>query len=174
MTWDQYFMNLCDAIASKSPCLSRKIGCILVRDNVILSTGYNGPPRKAPHCDSLERLHQISDIIDDNETYDSFLSSDPRPKICPRRILNYPSGQGLHLCIAAHAEENCISTAARVGVSVKDSTLYINTGVPCSRCLGHLVNAGVTEIVALEPKLLYDYNSGIIIKSSWMKIRGPR
>jgi len=48
--WDLYFHSICIAVASKSPCLSRKIGAILVRDHSIVSTGYNGPPRGVPHC----------------------------------------------------------------------------------------------------------------------------
>jgi len=48
--WDTYFHSICIAVASKSPCLSRKIGAILVRDKSIVATGYNGPPRGVPHC----------------------------------------------------------------------------------------------------------------------------
>lgn len=184
MDWDQYFMSICNAVASKSPCLSRKIGCVLVRDKIILSTGYNGPPRNFPHCDSQERLDQIEKMIQNDPEYENFtayrrgvdyhlLKYGTDKPYCPRRILHYETGQGLHLCVAAHAEENCISTAARSGVSVYGSTLYINTGIPCSRCLTHLVNAGIKEIVSLEPTLFYDQNSRLIIQASWMKIRGP-
>ena len=49
-SWDRYFHTICEAVASKSPCLSRHIGAILVRDHSIVSTGFNGPSRGIPHC----------------------------------------------------------------------------------------------------------------------------
>jgi len=122
--WDTYFHKLCVAVASKSPCMSRRIGAILVKDNILISTGYNGPPRGYPHCLS-----------------------------CPRKAEGFKSGEGLHLCPATHAEANCIATAARSGVSVFHSTLYMNCIVPCKDCMALLINAGVREIVInkLEP-----------------------
>ena len=48
--WDNYFHTICESVSTKSPCLSRKIGAILVRDKSIISTGFNGPARGIPHC----------------------------------------------------------------------------------------------------------------------------
>jgi dCMP deaminase len=122
--WDTYFHKLCVSVASKSPCMSRRIGAILVQDNILVSTGYNGPPRGYPHCLS-----------------------------CPRKAEGYNSGEGLHICPATHAEANCIASAARLGVSVKGSTLYMNCIVPCKDCMSLLINAGISEIVIdkIEP-----------------------
>ena len=117
--WDLYFRNICDAVASKSPCHSRQIGAILVRDKSIVATGYNGPPRGVPHCD---------------------------PE-CPRKALGYASGEGLHLCPATHAEVNCIVNAARLGVSTLGTSLFMNCILPCIECLKVLINSGVTEVV---------------------------
>ena len=63
MKWDEYFLDICCSISTKSPCLSRKIGAILVRDNSIISTGYNGPPRGVPHCghDRFMADHDLRD-----------------------------------------------------------------------------------------------------------------
>ena len=52
--WDTYYNRICRAVASKSPCLSRQIGAILVKENVVVATGYNGPPRGYPHCESVD------------------------------------------------------------------------------------------------------------------------
>ena len=142
MKWDLYFHSICKIIASKSPCLSRQIGAILVRDNSIISTGYNGPARGIPHCQD----------------------------ICPRRKYGYISGTHMELCPAQHAEENCISNAARNGTCVFGSTLYLNTVIPCKNCLSTLINSGISEIV-VEELTVYDQYSQFIIDNSNIKIR---
>lgn len=141
--WDPYFHKICIAVSSKSPCNSRQIGAILVRDNSILATGYNGPPRKIPHCGP----------------------------VCPRKLLGYQSGTHLELCPAQHAETNTISNSARLGVSTLDSTLYMNTKVlPCKNCWGMLINAGVVEVV-VEELNYYDKRSEDLIENSQIHIR---
>lgn len=120
--WDKYFLNICNAVSSKSPCHSRNIGAIIVRDHSIVSTGYNGPARGYPHC---------------------------TPE-CPRRAKKYKSGEGLHECPAAHAETNAIVNAARLGVSVRGCILYLNTVIPCKDCAVLIVNAGIVQVVSVE------------------------
>jgi len=117
--WDSYFHKICLAVSSKSPCLSRQIGAILVHDNSIISTGYNGPPRGYHHCEN----------------------------ICPRKEAGYKSGEGLNECSAVHAEANCIANAARIGASTIGSILYMNCILPCKDCSALLINAGIIEIV---------------------------
>ena len=133
--WDKHFHNLCIEISKQSSCLSRQIGAILVRDNIIISTGYNGPPRGVPHCkfDFLNRIEDSMKVVDN-------------PK-CPRQILGYKSGEYLDICPSVHAETNCLASAARVGAITKDTTLYMNCIIPCKSCFGLLINAGVKEIV---------------------------
>jgi dCMP deaminase len=140
--WDKYFFEICVAVASKSPCLSRKIGAILVRDHSIVSTGYNGPARHYPHCETK----------------------------CPRKILKFKSGEGLHLCPAAHAEGNCVANAARNGVSTIGTTLYMNCIIPCKDCAILLVNAGVSEVVVVSSDL-YHSMSSLILEKGNVKVR---
>jgi len=140
--WDSYFFKICCSVSTKSPCLSRKIGAILVRDHSVISTGYNGPPRGVPHCE--------------NE--------------CPRYLLGYASGTHMELCPAQHAEENCISNAARLGVSVLGSTLYMNSILPCKNCFGTLINAGIVEIVVNKLKF-YDKYTEFLANNSHIKLR---
>lgn len=123
--WDTYFYKICEAVASKSPCRSRQIGALLVRDRSIISTGYNGPARGIPHCGSE----------------------------CPRKLMGLKSGEGLDRCPAQHAEENCINNAARIGAGTVNSTLYLNEIIPCKDCFSSLINAGVIEIVC--KKIVY-------------------
>jgi len=140
--WDTYYNRICRAVASKSPCLSRQIGAILVKENVVVATGYNGPPRGYPHC------------IDS----------------CPRKAKGYASGEGLHECPAVHAEANCIISAARIGASVSGSILYMNCIIPCKDCMSLLINAGVWEIV-VDDTVPYHEVSLSMAESANVKIR---
>lgn len=53
--WDEYFLNIAEAVAERSPCLRRKVGAVIVRENKIISTGYNGPPSGKEHCKECPR-----------------------------------------------------------------------------------------------------------------------
>ena len=140
--WDTYYHSICQSVASKSPCLSRQIGSILVKDKIIVATGFNGPPRGYPHCQ--------------NE--------------CPRKVKGYESGEGLHECPATHAEANCITSAARIGASVTGCTLYLNCIIPCKDCMSLIINAGIVEVVCdkAEP---YHFMSLDMAKHANIKIR---
>lgn len=167
MSWDKYFHSICEAVASKSPCLSRKIGAILVKDHSIVSTGFNGPSRGIPHCGH-------SRILKDYELSGAFNMKSYHPsrvdKECPRKILGYESGTHMELCTAQHAEENAVSNAARLGVSILNTTLYMNSIIPCKNCYGTLINAGIIEIV-VDKAEVYDRYTQYLIDNSAIKIR---
>lgn len=163
ISWDSYFYNGCVFVSSRSRCLSRSIGALIVSDNTIISTGYNGPPRGFPHCIS-ERLK-----------IDKHLEADLVGKIfgdstCPRRSLGFSSGQGLEICPAAHAESNAISHAARLGVSVKGASLYLNAEIPCKSCMGLIINSGISEVICTEIKP-YDYLTDLMVKAGLVRVR---
>lgn len=167
MSWDNYFYNVCRSISLKSPCLSRQIGALIVRDNSIVSTGFNGPPRGIPHCG-------IDRIVHDQELQHLVTVSKIKPKeftqLCPRKVLGFPSGTMMELCPAQHAEENAVSNAARNGVSTVGCTLYMNTVIPCQKCFGTLINAGIVEIV-IESTDMYDKFTQFLLSNSSIKIR---
>lgn len=123
--WDTYFHKICKAVSSKSPCLSRQIGAIIVRDRSVVSTGYNGPPRHYPHCKPIDGK-------------------------CPRHARGCKSGEDLVNCPATHAEANAIANAAKLGVSVADCHLYLNTIIPCKDCMSLIINAGIKRIICEE------------------------
>lgn len=162
--WDLYFYNICKIVASKSQCLSRKIGAILVKDKSIVATGYNGPPRGVPHCgrDRFEKDKRFAYIPKDSAK--SFYNS------CPRRAMGYTSGKGLELCTATHAEVNCIVNSARLGVSVLNTTMYMNCVVSCQECAKVLINSGVVELV-VESDDHYDSGAKFLIENSHLKVR---
>jgi len=128
MNWDEYFLRIAKEVAGRSHCLSRQIGAILVKNRSIISTGYNGPPRGFPHCEGE----------------------------CPRQAAGFKSGGGLHMCPAVHAEVNAIANAARLGVSTKNTTMYLTCNVPCKDCLAVIINAGITEVVVPDMDDFYD------------------
>ena len=117
--WDTYFMRITKLVATRSSCLRRSVGAVLVKDKRILATGYNGAPAGMAHCEEAG---------------------------CLRDQLHIPSGERHELCRGLHAEQNAIIQAARQGTEIKDSTLYCTTA-PCSLCAKMLINAGVTRIV---------------------------
>ncbi len=120
VSWDEYFLQIATLAATRSTCLRRNVGCVLVRDRHVLATGYNGVPAKAPHC---------------------------ADKGCLRQERNIPSGQRMDICRAVHAEANAIAQCAKLGVCVQGATAYV-TVTPCSKCAALLVQAGVTAVVS--------------------------
>lgn len=167
MTWDSYFYKICEAVASKSPCLSRQIGAILVKDHSIVATGFNGPSRGIPHC-GIDRVNK--DLVLSKILLSHNINECSDVKGCPRKILGYESGTHMELCPAQHAEVNAISNAARLGVSVLDTTLYMNSLHPCKNCFGALINAGILEIV-VDDISYYDKYTKFLSDNSSITIR---
>ena len=121
-TWDEYFLEIANVAKKRSTCLRRQVGAVIVKENRILSTGYNGVPTRIKHCDEVG---------------------------CLRDQLNIPSGERHELCRGSHAEQNAIVNAANFGISLKGSTIYINTQ-PCILCTKMIINAGIVRIVYEE------------------------
>jgi dCMP deaminase len=121
-SWDQYFMAIADLAATRSTCLRRQVGAVVVKEKRILSTGYNGAPRKLAHCLEIG---------------------------CMRETLGVPSGERHELCRAIHAEQNAVVQAATSGVTIEGGTLY-STTFPCSMCSKIIINAGIVRIVCRE------------------------
>jgi len=118
--WDDYFMEICGVVAKRGTCLRRHVGCVLVRERRILTTGYNGPPKGVAHCDERGG--------------------------CLREQLGINSGERIELCRALHAEQNAIIQAAVHGVALPGATAY-TTNQPCVTCAKMLINAGIVRIV---------------------------
>jgi len=171
MNWDNYFLNICKTISLNSKCLSRQIGAIIVKDKSIISTGYNGPPRGVDHC-GMRYLNddKLIDKLKSKVGYGTDLIYEQVKDQCPRRVLGYASGEGLHVCDSGHSERNCIVNAARHGVSVKDGILYCNCPIPCTPCLIEIINSGIKEIVVTSMDC-YDEMGEWLVKQSGILIR---
>jgi len=118
-SWDSYFMSIAHVVATRGNCLRRKVAAVVVSDNRIISTGYNGTPRKVTNC---------------------FAGG------CPRCAGDAPSGSSLEECICVHAEQNAICQAAYYGIRLADSTIYVTIS-PCLTCAKLIINAGIKEVV---------------------------
>jgi dCMP deaminase len=116
---DTYFMSMAELVASRSTCLRRNVGAVVVKEKRVLTTGYNGAPKGLRHCAEVG---------------------------CVRMQNHIESGTRHELCRGVHAEQNAVIQAAYFGVSIKDSIIY-TTNFPCVMCAKILVNAGIREIV---------------------------
>jgi len=150
--FDDYFLRIAREVASNSKCYSRKIGAVLVKDKAIIASGYNGPPRGMHPCRYT------------NAFGDLWVAG------CPRKEQGFASGEGLHLCPAAHAERNALIQAARTGVSTKGTTLYCYCEQVCKDCASEIVNAGVERLVYLDGGVPYDDLAGKILKECDIKV----
>lgn len=121
-SWDEYFMAFARLAATRSTCLRRKVGAVIVKDKHIIATGYNGAPKGVRHC---------------SETG------------CLREKLNIPSGQRHELCRGLHAEQNAIIQAALHGISTEGGIIYC-TNQPCIICAKMIINAGIVKVVYEE------------------------
>jgi len=118
ISWDDYFFDFAELASKRSTCLRRTVGAVLVKDKMVVATGYNGPPRGLPHC---------------SETG------------CIRQDENVPSGQRHELCRGLHAEQNAIIQAAKSGVNINGAHLYCSTK-PCAICTKMIINAGIKKV----------------------------
>lgn len=145
--WHLWHMLTAEFFGKKSKCLSRQIGAVVVRDKTVLATGYNGPSRGVPECHTPARLEQILKI--DPSLKGTAQEERLRLELgtrCPRQILEYKSGEGLHLCPAGHAESNAVANAAREGVRLSGADMYAWCPLPCYNCAKMIIGAGIARV----------------------------
>lgn len=126
--WDEYFMSIANLVGSRGTCDRGRSGCVIVRGRQILVTGYVGAAAGLPHCDDVG--HEMAKVYNDDGTISE------------------------HCVRTAHAEQNAISQAAKLGISIDGSTLYCYM-TPCYACAKSIVNAGIKKVIANK-----DYHRG--------------
>lgn len=119
---DEYFMKMCLCASERSTCRRHSVGAILVKNKMILSTGYNGAAKGAKDCLELG---------------------------CLRDELGIKSGEHAEICRAIHAEQNAIIQASSKGLDIEGTTMYC-THSPCIICAKMIANAGVKEVVVFQ------------------------
>lgn len=118
-SWDTYFVRMAHLAATRSTCLRRRVGAVVVKDRMVLATGYNDTPRGITNCGEGG---------------------------CGRCAGNAPSGTSHDTCLCLHAEMNCVVQAAYHGVAIVGGTIYV-TYQPCLICAKLLLNVGIKRIV---------------------------
>lgn len=118
-TVDEYFTAMAELVSTRSTCLRQQFGAVIVQNNHVISTGYNGSPKDMPHCIEIG---------------------------CLRDDLGIPSGQKHEVCRGVHSEQNAIIQCAIHGESTKDGTLYV-TGYPCKICAKMIINSMIKCVV---------------------------
>lgn len=130
-SWDEYFLEIAKVVSSRSTCIRRRYGSVIVKDNVIVSTGYNGAARGTIECSERGS--------------------------CKRQDLNIPPGERYELCEAVHAEQNAIINAPPE--RMKDAKIYIAgfeedgsyaEGKPCLLCQRMIRNALISEVIYIN------------------------
>ena len=141
-SWDEYFLNMAELVGSRGTCDRGRSGSVIVKDKRMLAAGYVGSPLGLPHCDQVG--HQMHSVT-------------------------HEDGSVTRHCVrTAHAEQNAINNAARVGVAVEGATIYCKM-VPCYKCAQSIINSGIVRVIALN-----DYHaskeSKIILKQAKVKL----
>ena len=133
-----YYLDIAQTVSERSTCIRRRFGAIIVKNDVIISTGYNGAPRGRLNCSDIES--------------------------CVREEMNVPREERYELCRAVHAEANAIIAASRE--QMQGATMYMCCTDPwtkevigsicsCAMCKRLIINAGILEVVAREDKDIY-------------------
>lgn len=134
-----YYLNIAHVVSERATCLRRKWGAVIVKNDIIVSTGYNGAPRDATNCCDVG--------------------------FCKREKLNIPSGERYELCVAVHAEQNAMIQASHEDMD--GATMYISgtdltTGKivenfkPCLLCQRMIINAGIEKVIIRNGECGFD------------------
>ena len=143
-----YYLDIAETVSERSTCLRRRFGAIIVKNDVIISTGYNGAPRGRKNCNDLQ--------------------------YCARDKMGIPRGERYEMCRSVHAEANAIIAADRD--KMIGSTLYMCCTDPasgdvmpntcsCMMCKRMVINAGIDKVIVREDK----ENFTIYSVSDWIE-----
>ncbi|MDO9288172.1 MAG: dCMP deaminase family protein [Thermodesulfovibrionales bacterium] len=146
--WDEYFIGIAKAVSTRATCLRRKYGAVITKNNIIVSTGYNGAPAGMKDCLEVGK--------------------------CTRKELQIPHGERYELCHSVHAEANAIIRAAvhelegaTIYVSGSDDCAEECLSEPCMMCKRIILNSKIARVV-------YSDGNGkfhVINPKSWLKKR---
>jgi len=119
-SWDEYFMDISKAIAGRATCDRGYIGCVIVKEKQILTTGYVGSPPGQPHCDEVGHLIKAT---------------------------KHEDGRVSQHCVrTSHAEMNAICQAAKRGIALEGATLY-GKFEPCHNCAKAIITSGIKRVI---------------------------
>ena len=146
--WDEYFINIARAVATRATCIRRRYGAVVTKENIIVSTGYNGAAAGVTDCLEVGK--------------------------CTRMELKIPHGQRYELCHSVHAEANAIIRAS--ADELKGATIYVSgvdgdgdecDSAPCMMCKRMILNSRIARVVYSDGKAAYH----VIDPTDWLKDR---
>ena len=145
---ENYYLNIAETVLERSTCLRRLYGAIIVKNDEIISTGYNGAPRGRANCSDLG--------------------------YCSREALKIPRGERYELCRSVHAEANAIISASRrdmvggiiylVGRDARTGAL-LSDATSCSMCRRLVINAGLSQVVIRKTETEFE----VVPVSDWIQ-----
>ena len=131
-----YYLDMAEVVGKRSTCIRKQYGAVIVKNDEVISTGYNGAPRGRKNCTDLG--------------------------VCRREQLNVPRGERYELCRSVHAEQNAIISASRdrmlgsslymTGIDLRDNNNYVAHGSSCSMCKRAIINAGIEAVYVRDTK----------------------
>jgi dCMP deaminase len=127
-SWDEYFMKIVEIVGTRGTCDRFRGGCVITKNKRIITTGYAGSPVGLPHCDEVG--HEMHTVTHEGDK------------------------QSRHCIRTAHAEQNAICEAARMGIALDGGTLYCKM-TPCYTCAKMIINAGIKKVICAQ-----DYHAG--------------
>lgn len=146
-----YYLDIAKEVSSRGTCLRRSFGAVIVNDDHIVSTGYNGAPRGVQNCIDVG--------------------------LCPRQEANIPAGERYELCRSVHAEANAIIQAAPN--DMRGATIYLCSisrengevfgGRPCKMCTRMIINSGIKMVIVHEK----DNKCTVYDVDAWIKEDDP-
>ena len=144
------YLNAAEVFAYRSTCLKRKYGAVIVKDDAVISTGYNGAPRGKKNCCDIG--------------------------YCPRKEKNLHQGQGYDICRAVHAEANALLNCSReqtlgadlylTGINPEDSSIH--EARPCPLCARMIIQAGIKNVYLRIGKGVGEYKVVPADKLLWV------
>ena len=133
-----YYLDIAETVTERATCLRRQWGAVIVKNDEIISTGYNGAPRGRKNCTDVGT--------------------------CVREKLKVPRGERYELCRSVHAEQNAIISASRremigatlyiVGVDAKTKE-YVEKSMPCALCKREIINSGIEKVIIRDNETEY-------------------
>lgn len=146
--WDEYFIGIAKAVATRATCLRRKYGAVITKNNIIVSTGYNGAPAGMKDCFEVGK--------------------------CTRKELQIPHGERYELCHSVHAEANAIMRASvdelwgsTIYIAGSDSANSECLSEPCMMCKRMILNSRISKVVYADGKNGFH----VIDPRKWLKKR---
>jgi dCMP deaminase len=145
-SWDEYFIKIAQLTSERSNCIKRRVGCLVVKDNRILSLGYNGTPVGTENCFSGGCNRCMEQYVNSNNNNSKKGTNN-----------NNQSGIGLDLCMCLHAEENALLFVSKN--ELENSTIYV-TLIPCISCVKKIIQCNIKRVI-----YIYDYSPELDVKS---------